>query len=119
MNLLRGTPNFPSIVEMSTCEAKSWSILVVFILVCIAITCYNIHHIMRELALKEKFGVLHESEKWMKPENLPFMIIMSFMSGFIGQIFGLGGAFIYSPMLLTIGVNPLVSSSTCLYMMVF
>ena len=119
VNLLRGTPNFASIANISTCEAKSWSILGAFIVVCIAITFYNIRQIMKELALKEKFGELHESEMWMKPKNLPFMIIMSFMSGFIGQIFGLGGAFIYSPMLLTIGVNPLVSASTCLYMMVF
>ena len=119
VNILRGTPNFPSIVGLSTCEASSWAIMTAFILIAIAITCHNIRIIMHEIALKEKFGVLHESESWMKPRNLPFMIIASFMSGFVGQIFGLGGAFIYGPLLITIGVNPLVSASTCLYMMIF
>ena len=52
-------------------------------------------------------------------KNLPFMLSTGFMSGFIGQIFGLGGGFIYGPMLMSIGVNPQVSASTCLFMVMF
>ena len=47
------------------------------------------------------------------------MLSTGFMSGFIGQIFGLGGGFIYGPMLMSIGVNPQVSASTCLFMVMF
>ena len=75
--------------------------------------------IFREVALKKLFNELHESEEYMTPKVLPFLIIMSFMSGFIGQMFGLGGGFVYGPMLLASGVNPLVSASTCLYMIMF
>lgn len=40
----------------------------------------------------------------------------SFMSAFIGQCFGLGGGFIYGPILLQFKLNPLTIASTCLYM---
>ena len=119
VNLLRGTPSYESIVGWSTCEPKSWIVLAVFIIFCIAINVFNVKQLMVERSLKEEAGILHESEKWMRPRTLPFVIFMSFMSGFIGQIFGLGGAFILSPMLLSIGVNPLVSASTCMFMMIF
>ena len=119
MNLLRGTPSYESIVGMSTCEPNSWMILAAFVLFCIAINVYNIKQLNAERSLKEEAGILHESEKWMCSENLPFVIFMAFMSGFIGQIFGLGGAFMFSPMLLSIGVHPLVSASTCMFMMVY
>ena len=76
-------------------------------------------NIFREVALKKKLGKLHSSEEWMTPRNLPKMLIGSFLSGFIGQMFGLGGGFIYGPVLLTLGVNPQVSGSTCLYMIMF
>ena len=75
--------------------------------------------IWAQQALKEKFGKLHKSEKFLCRANLPFMLGTGFMSGFIGQIFGLGGGFIYGPMLMSIGVNPSVSGSTCLFMVMF
>ena len=34
-------------------------------------------------------------------------------------MFGLGGSFVYGPVLLTLGVNPLVSASSCQYMIMF
>ena len=34
-------------------------------------------------------------------------------------MFGLGGSFVYGPILLTLGINPLVSASSCQYMIMF
>ena len=34
-------------------------------------------------------------------------------------MFGLGGGFIYGPMLLTLGLNPIVISATLLYLIIF
>uniref|UniRef100_A0A7S3I4N7 Uncharacterized protein n=1 Tax=Favella ehrenbergii TaxID=182087 RepID=A0A7S3I4N7_9SPIT len=106
-------------IGLSTCGWQSWSILAVFIIICAITNFYNVKTILSELALKEKFGCLHESEKYLTRRNLPFLLGLAFISAFIGQIFGLGGGFIYGPMLLMLGVNPIVVSSTCLYLIIF
>ena len=82
-------------------------------------TYYNVTSIIKELELKEKLGKLHDSEKWMTPRNLPLLLSLALVAAFIGQMFGLGGGFIYGPVLITLGVNPIVNSATLLYMIIF
>ena len=84
VNLLRGTPKFDSIIGLSTCEWKSWLILIIFIIISIALTYFNVRQIFQEVALKKRFDKLHESEEYFQPKVLPFLIFMSFMSGFVG-----------------------------------
>lgn len=84
VNLLRGTPKFPSVIGLSTCSPLSWSVLGVFIVICIATTIFNIRSIRKETALKEKFVCLHESEKWVVNGNLPILIALALLSSFIG-----------------------------------
>ena len=43
-------------------------------------------------------------------------LLMAFMSSMLGGIFGLGGGFIYNPVLITLGVAPSVAASTSMYM---
>ena len=69
--------------------------------------------------MKQRLGKLHSSEEWMKPSSMPLMILAAFMSGFFGKILGLGGCSLFGPYLLSIGVNPLVSGATCLYMIMY
>ena len=84
VNLIRGTPKFDSVVGLSTCEAASWLILIGFVIICIALTTYNVRTIFKQVALKDKLGKLHSSEEWMTPKNLPKMLAGSLISGFIG-----------------------------------
>ena len=117
--MLRGTPKFDSVLGLSTCEGLSWAILGGFILIGVLMTVYNVRDIFRENALKMKYGQLHESERFLCGKNLLFILSLAMLSGFVGQMFGVGGGFMYGPMLLMLGVSPLVSSSTCLYMILF
>ena len=55
----------------------------------------------------------------MQRKNLPVLLIASLISAFIGQMFGVGGGFIYGPILLHLGANPIVVASTCLYIIIF
>ena len=95
VNLLRGTPKFESVVGLSTCDWKSFTILAVFILISVLLTAFNIHQIRKEQDLKRKYGKLHPSELYLTGKNLPRLVLMSFVSAFLGQTFGLGGGFIY------------------------
>ena len=84
VNLLRGTPQFDSAIGLSTCEPLSWGILAIFIIMCAFMAFRSARRIWSQQALKEKFGVLHESEKFLCKKNLPFMLATAFLSGFIG-----------------------------------
>lgn len=119
VNLLRGTPKFDSIVGLSTCEWRSWLILLAFIVISSAFTWCNVRQIWRNIELKTRFDRLDPSEEYLTPGVLPKLLFASLMSGFIGQLFGLGGGFIYGPIIIAVGVNPVVSASTCLYMIMF
>ena len=72
-----------------------------------------------EQKLKEKHGRLEESEKWICKDKAIRLIVWGFFSAFIGQMFGLGGEFIYSPILMGHGAHPVSIASTCMYMIMF
>ena len=119
VNMLRGTPKFDSLIGIESCDLNSWLILAAFFAVCIVLTVINIKQVNRERFLRVKFGMLRESQIWMEMKNMPSLLIFSFLAAFIGQMFGLGGAFILGPVLLHFKLHPKVSGSTCLYMMIF
>ena len=48
VNLIRGSPKFPSIVNMSLCSWTSWMILAAFVVICLARNYYNVVQIMKE-----------------------------------------------------------------------
>ena len=66
-----------------------------------------------------KKGKLTESEKLVNKSNIPVLMSLGFIASFIGQCFGLGGNFIYGPILMSMGWNPLVTAATGLYLIIF
>lgn len=42
-----------------------------------------------------------------------------FLAGILAAVVGLGGAIIYTPMLIELGVHPKVTSSTALYLVMY
>ena len=65
----------------------------------------------QKLKLKYNVGV-SKTEPKLTDKNLAIMLLMGFCSSFIGQIFGFGGAFIFNPFQVFMGVNPIVAAST-------
>lgn len=55
----------------------------------------------------------------MNRNNLPLLMTLALLSSFIGQMFAQGGGFIYGPILLVFGINPIVMSATLLYIIIF
>ena len=83
-NILRGTPKFKSILGLSTCEGLSFGILAGFITICVLMTVYNLKANFREQQLKQKYGKLHKSEEYLQPKRIPYLLILAFLSAFIG-----------------------------------
>lgn len=48
VNLIRGTPNFDSIVGLDTCGMESWSLLIGLTILCILLTLVNFREVKAE-----------------------------------------------------------------------
>ena len=51
--------------------------------------------------------------------NITKLVIFAFLGGWVSGALGLGGGAIFNPVLLSMGVNPSVSSATGMYMIMF
>jgi len=54
VNLLRGSKTIPSIIGIDKCSWGGWTILIVFIAVCVAITMHATKTLLYEQSLKMK-----------------------------------------------------------------
>ena len=98
INLVRGSPKNESIVGMDKCGGGSWSLLIAFIVLCLAITWLNVKSVKREVELKKKAGASVPSDiDFSDNKTLAFTLVMSFVGSFLGNALGLGGGFIYNP----------------------
>jgi uncharacterized membrane protein YfcA len=122
VNLVRGSPDFKSIVGFSRCGSKDWSVLVAFICLCLLVCYKNVWELLREQRLKIKYNKgLCKSDLMLEGENSNkwLVLFMGFVGSWVGVTFGLGGGSIYNPFQISLGVNPIVAASTSMYMIMF
>jgi uncharacterized membrane protein YfcA len=51
--------------------------------------------------------------------QLVYLVIFSLLGGWVSGALGLGGGTIFNPMMITLGVPPLVATSTAVYMIIY
>jgi len=71
--------------------------------------------------LKKKYGSINlvESDIVFEGLTLVKVLFLALGGGFIAGALGLGGGVIFNPMLLSMGVPPMVSKATSLYLITF
>jgi uncharacterized membrane protein YfcA len=81
---------------------------------------YGLVQAKEEQTLKKKFGAgLASSDVNLNGKNVAFLLIFSFLGGWVSGALGLGGGAVFNPLLLSMGVPPRVSSATGMYMIIF
>jgi uncharacterized membrane protein YfcA len=120
MTLLRGSPNFPSVIKLEFCSAMYWCFSMSMIIVLIALAEVCIWFI--QLKHKKKVEIGYDFDrldiKWEKNSSRKISLV-GFAAGFIGALVGIGGAVALNPVLLRIGVRPEVMTATSSFMIVF
>ncbi len=120
MNLSLGSPIFPSIDGVPLCGSIYWSIQGLFIVICGIVTYFVVKINKKEQDLRKKYNVnFVESEVIFEGRQLTLLLIIGFTGGFVAGALGLGGATIYNPALLSLGVPPKVASATGMYLVLF
>ena len=103
---------------MERCATPGLFLVASFSLLCVIITWVNVKEVKAEEKLKQKYG--YKTELLLNDQkNLTIILCLGFMSSFIGQIFGFGGAFIFNPAQIFLGVNPIVAASTSQFIHIF
>jgi uncharacterized membrane protein YfcA len=72
----------------------------------------------QELKLKYNIG-LCKSDFILKGKNIIIALSLGFISSSTGQIFGFGGAFIFNPAQIFLGISPVVAAETSQYIFIF
>ena len=70
--------------------------------------------------LRRKYNInFVESEVIFESRSLTLLLVVGFSGGFVAGALGLGGAVIYNPALLSLGLHPKVASATGMYLVLF
>ena len=80
------------------------------------IEAHSVMLVLREQKIKKKHKFQFEHEIEFTYTKTMCLISFGFLIGFLANILGLGGGFVIFPMLVFIGVSPLVSSACTMFL---
>jgi uncharacterized membrane protein YfcA len=119
VNLLRGTPKLPSLINIDKCGTLDWSILLGFMAFAISCTVLATTKVKKNQALKRKLdGELLKGTVNFSGNSLYVLLIGSFAGGICAAL-GLGGGVVFNPLLLSLEVLPQVVTASAMYMILF
>ena len=121
LNLVLGSSSRKSIIGIKNCSPAYWGIYAGFLAICILTTALAIWLAKSEQQLKVKYGNVNivKSDILLNKKTISAIVLLGFFGGLISGALGLGGGVIFNPCLLTLGLPPLVSSASGLYLVTF
>mmetsp|Transcript_14463 Transcript_14463/g.24697 ORF Transcript_14463/g.24697 Transcript_14463/m.24697 type:complete len:236 (+) Transcript_14463:893-1600(+) len=107
--------------SVEKCQVGDWTSVAVFAILMISMVAYSVRNIASEQTLKQKYGNVNlvESDLVFKGKVLSNVLGLGFSGGWVAGALGLGGGVIFNPLLLSMGVPPMVSSATGMYLVTF
>lgn len=113
---VKDSMNISAYQGLPRCNPIQFVALALVTLVMAIIQIYSIKLVLYEQKIKEayKFSLPHEIKFGFG--NTLCLTFFGFVIGFLANILGLGGGFVIFPMLVSIGVSPLVSSACTMFL---
>lgn len=120
VNYLRGSKKTQSAVGVKHCSDLDWAIFSCFIICMLMMTGFGLFINKSEQALKSKVGKgLVPSDIRYNGKQLVLLLTFAFFGGLVSGTLGIGGSSIFNPVMISMGVPPLVSTSTGMYMVMY
>lgn len=120
ISLIKGSNYFTSIFNIENCSFLYWFIFSMYIPIVILLTFMAIKSVIKTHKYREFIGF--KFNKWDINWNYQIAIKFAtygFLSGCLSAMLGIGGGLIISPVLLEVGLHPLVASSTSNFLVLF
>ena len=108
------------IYNIVRCSVDYWLMYFAYLIFAIFITALVAFIIIKEYSHRQKIGYKFTDQdvKWTNKILLIYPIY-AFLSGMAAGFLGIGGGLVLGPLLLDLGLHPLVSSATCNFLVVF
>jgi uncharacterized membrane protein YfcA len=121
LNLLKGGGgNFPSPVGIKCGSYGYWGLTVLVFVWVLAISFWMRDVLIDKWRLKKRLHYKYnEGDVEWNPTNTVLYPCICFFAGFFAGMFGVGGGIVKGPLMLQMGVHPLVASATCAVMIMF
>lgn len=118
-NLMRGSSRNPSIINIAKCGALDWMLFTSFIVMCVSICYLQVRRVQQNEEVKKLTNIgTHKSDMLYSGNSLVWLILAGIGGGLAGAV-GLGGAVVFGPILLSLGVAPQTSAATGMYMIMY
>jgi uncharacterized membrane protein YfcA len=133
--LLEGSKKLNSIINVKKCSFYFWLIFIIFISLCLTFTNIFYKKIKEDAKITPNILLLENPNEFnitspAVESKITKIIFYCFMAGVISGMLGIGGGILMAPLMLELGINPKVATSTsnlfliftsfsntCLYMM--
>jgi hypothetical protein len=118
--LLKGTGYTRSILGITTCSPIYWAIYLSYLPISVVITYIVGRLVYEEYNYRLEIGYpYHPSDiKWSKDIIIKYPLY-ALSAGILSGLLGIGGGLILGPLLLDLGVHPVVTTATSNFMVVF
>ena len=120
-SLLRGSGKpEESLIGTTRCDSTDWTLFAVLQVICIIMTALGIWVLKREYQEKVDCGYnFVQGDLEATPKNLATLVLISFFGAMASAFCGIGPGNIFCPILIMIGINPVVATATGMYVTMF
>jgi uncharacterized membrane protein YfcA len=120
ISLVKGSDHFPSLVGVESCSSIYWIVYFLYIPFAILFTLIMTKKIKYEYELRRSIGYKFNKcdIKWNNYIFIKFPIV-GCISGCLSGMLGIGGGLVLGPVLLELGLHPVVSSATSNFLVLF
>lgn len=120
VNLMRGSKRNPSVIGMPKCGVADWSTIAAFLAIAVSCAVFNIWRVRKENKHKAAAGVDVDAEELDIEQSTQLLkLVLGSLGGGLAGAVGLGGGILFNPVLIGMGVQPQVVSSTGMFMIMF
>jgi len=106
VTLLRGSKSNPSIIGISSCGAPTWLLFLSFLVVCAVCFVIQVSRCQSEEKLKIRTNMgICKSDVSLQGSSLRSLVLGSLGGGLCSSL-GLGGGFIWNPIIIGLGFPP-------------
>ena len=115
-SLIKGGKGFDSLVGIAYCSSLYWLITVVMGACCLVLAYYSTLYVLEETRVKKKFNCLLPHEMDYTTAQTIYLNSLMLVVGVVSYMLGLSGGVVTYPVFTTMGMQPLVVSSSSLFM---
>lgn len=120
LNLLKGGGAFPSPLGVQCGSQGYWILTALVFIWVLGVSFWMRDVLIKKWQLKKRLRYRYQEGdvEWNHKNTILYPCIC-FFAGFAAGLFGIGGGIVKGPLMLQMGVHPLVASATCAVMIMF